>query len=161
MKVSKELIEFIGLWEGFDLKPYLCTGNVWTVGYGTTQINGRPVTPQTRITKEEAIQLKMKDLEKFERAVNRLITVPLNQHQFDALVSFTYNIGEGIEATKDQKGSGLAASTLRRLLNQGDYASVPAQLLRWNRSGGQVTRGLTRRREAEAKVFTQGIYEGP
>jgi GH24 family phage-related lysozyme (muramidase) len=79
----------------------------------------------------------------YEGYVNNLVTVELNQNQFDAMVSWVYNLG----------GGNLGASTLLKVLNAGDFAGVPAQMLRWNKAGGKVLEGLTRRRQAEADLF--------
>ncbi len=81
-----------------------------------------------------------------EAAVNMLVTVPLNQNQFDALVSFTYNVGEGH----------LESSTLLKLLNQGDYMGAADQFLRWNKVDGQIILGLVRRRHKEQALFLAG-----
>ena len=85
--------------------------------------------------------------EKYAPAVVRLVKVPLNQNQFDALVSFVYNLGEGA----------LASSTLLKLLNQGDYDSVPAQMMRWTKANGVDLPGLVRRRKAEADLFSSQV----
>ena len=83
------------------------------------------------------------ELVEYEGYVNNLVTVGLNQNQFDAMVSWVYNLG----------GGNLKASTLLKVLNSGDYAGVPEQMLRWNKAGGKVLEGLTRRRQAEADLF--------
>jgi lysozyme len=154
MQVSKQLVEFLGSWEGFSLKPYLCPANVWTIGYGTTRINGLPVTEKTVITKEQAIQLKMLDLRTFENSVKTHVRSPLTQHQFDALVSLVYNIG----------GKAFSESTVCRRLNEGDYKRAADAFLLWNkhRVNGElvVSRGLQRRREAERDLFLNGTYRG-
>ena len=82
-------------------------------------------------------------MEEYEGYINRAVKVELNQNQFDAMVSWVYNLGNG----------NLGASTLLKVLNMGDYAGVPAQMLRWNKAGGKVLEGLTRRRQAEADLF--------
>ncbi len=97
----------------------------------------------TMITESQAVQYLTDDLEKFESAVNRLVTVDLSQNQFDALVSFVYNLGEG----------NFASSTLLRNVNAQQWQQAADQLLRWNRAGGQVLAGLTRRRTAERSMF--------
>jgi len=101
------------------------------------------------ITEEKVLSLFKKDMERFERHVEALISVPLTQDQFDALVSFTFNLGAGA----------LKTSTLRTLLNQGQYNEVPAQLLRWNKVKGVVTAGLIRRRKAEGALWSKGILK--
>lgn len=95
------------------------------------------------ITQQQADDYLRRDVRQFERAVARQVRVPLTQGQFDALVSFAFNLGEGA----------LAQSTLLRLLNAGDYAGAAAQFDRWNKAGGRVLPGLVRRRAAERALF--------
>jgi GH24 family phage-related lysozyme (muramidase) len=95
------------------------------------------------ITQEEAENMLRDEMAEYEGYVNNLVTVELNQNQFDAMVSWVYNLG----------GGNLGASTLLKVLNAGDFAGVPAQMLRWNKAGGKVLEGLTRRRQAEADLF--------
>ena len=140
MKLDKVGKDFIKNFEGLRLTPYLCTGNVPTIGWGTTKgitLNHPP------ITREQADQWFDRDIKVFEDAVLRLVKVKLNQNQFNALVSFTYNVGVGA----------FTNSTLLRLLNASDYKGAADQLPRWNRSGGKVTNGLVRRRAAERAMF--------
>lgn len=139
MRTGTRGISLIKEFEGFKNKAYRCPAGVWTIGYGTT----RNVRSGMTITLTEGERMLQDDLVKFERAVNRLVTVPLTQNQFDALVSFVYNVGEGA----------FGRSTLLSLLNRGQYSQVETQLMRWNRAGGQVLAGLTRRRAAEARLF--------
>ena len=124
--------------------PYKCPANVMTIGYGHT----KGVKKNMRITKEEAENLLRDDLRSFEAEVKNMVDVPLSQYQFDALVSFVFNLG----------AANFKSSTLLKKLNAGDYAAVPAQLMRWNKArvGGklQPLTGLTRRRTAEAALFT-------
>lgn len=124
--------------------PYKCPANVMTIGYGHT----KGVKKNMRITKEEAENLLRDDLRTFEAEVKNMVDVPLSQYQFDTLVSFVYNLG----------AANFKSSTLLKKLNAGDYAAVPAQLMRWNKArvGGklQPLTGLTRRRTAEAALFT-------
>lgn len=125
--------------EGLRLKAYQDSVGVWTIGYGHTL----GVKPGQTITEERAIELLYKDVERFERSVNRLIDVPLTQYQFDALVSFSFNVG----------GHALKTSTLRKVLNQGNYDGAAKQFERWVFAGEQKLRGLVRRRRAEAALF--------
>jgi lysozyme len=143
MKTSPAGIDLIKQFEGFESKAYVCPAGVPTIGYGTTRINGKAVAMGTMITESQAVQYLTDDLEKFESAVNRLVTVDLSQNQFDALVSFVYNLGEG----------NFASSTLLRNVNAQQWQQAADQLLRWNRAGGQVLAGLTRRRTAERSMF--------
>lgn len=137
--INQAGIDLIKDFEGLHLTPYLCPAKVWTIGYGHT----RTVRNGMSITQEEADHLLDGDLQIVSRAVQRLVTVPLNDNQFAALVSFTFNVGK----------SNFEHSTLLRLLNRGWYDQVPAQLMRWNRSRGEVLGGLSRRRGAEAKLW--------
>ena len=113
---------------------------MWTIGYGHT---GPDVKPGLAITRQQADKLLVNDLARFERGVNALVTVRLNQNQFDALVSFSYNLGL----------SSLQGSTLLRLLNAGNFQAAADQFPRWNRAGGKEVAGLTRRRAEERKLF--------
>lgn len=143
MHTSQLGIDLIKRFEGFRSQSYLCPAGVWTIGYGTTRIKGQPVRPGMRCTEQQAEEYLRDDLEYFEDAVQQLVKVPLNQFQFDALVSFTYNLGEG----------NLGKSTLLRKLNQKDYKGAADEFLRWNKSGGTVLGGLVRRRAAERDLF--------
>lgn len=143
MNISKQGLELIKKFEGLHLTAYLDPVGIPTIGYGTIIIDGKPVKMGTTITEEQAEKYLFDDVQKFENYVNQLVNVPLSQEQFDALVSFTYNLGP----------SNLKRSTLLRILNQGRYEEAQPQFLRWNRAGGKVLRGLTRRRLAEAALF--------
>jgi lysozyme len=94
-------------------------------------------------SKDHADHMLEVELEEYEGYVNNSVTSPLAQNQFDALVSWTYNLG----------GGNLKASTMLKVLNAGDYDEVPNQMLRWNKAGGKVLEGLTRRRVAEGNMF--------
>lgn len=135
---------FIKQWEKLELEAYPDTGGVWTIGWGTT----KNVKQGMKITREKAQEFFKRDIEVFEKAVRKYINVPLLEHQFDMLVSFSYNVGE----------EALRVSTLRRLLNMGKYEEVPGQLKRWIYDNGKVVNGLVNRRNAEAKVWTEGYY---
>jgi len=139
MKTSQEGIDLIKHFEGCELESYRCSANVLTIGYGTT----KNVVEGMKISQHQAEELLMKDLEEFEEYVEDLIDVKLEQHQFDALVAWTYNLGP----------TNLKTSTLRKVLNKGAYDDVPEQMKRWNKAGGQVLKGLVRRRNAEALLF--------
>lgn len=115
-----------------------------TIGWGTTYYEtGRRVARGDRISQARADELLLWEVTEKAQAVTELVTAPLGNDQFDALVSFAYNCGSGA----------LAESTLLRLLNAGDYPGAADQFLRWNRSNGQVSRGLTRRRHSERNLF--------
>lgn len=132
-------VALIKNYEGLHLTPYLCPSKVWTIGYGHT----RTVRAGLKITTDQADQLLDDDLRLIERAVQRLVSVPLNDNQFSALVSFAFNVGI----------SNFEQSTLLKLLNRGWYEQVPAQLMRWNRANGEAMGGLSRRRAAEARLW--------
>ena len=95
------------------------------------------------ITQEEAESLLQEEMHEYEGYINDMVKVPLEQHQFDAMVSWVFNLGSG----------NLSSSTLLKKLNNSEYDEVPAQIRRWNKAGGKVLDGLIRRREAEAKMF--------
>jgi len=140
MKISQDGIDLIKHFEGCELEAYRCSGNVPTIGYGHTS----DVSDGDSCTLQEAEELLTIDLEEFERYVDKYVEVALEQHQFDALVSWTFNLGP----------SNLKSSTLLRVLNDDDYDGVPQQIKRWNKAGGKVLDGLVRRREAEARMFS-------
>ena len=144
MRTSERGIELIKRFEGLRLSPYHDPIGLPTVGVGhlLSKEKWADLSQWPTITEEEADNLLRKDVARFERAVGRLVKRPLTKGQFDALVSFTFNLGAGA----------LQASTLRRVLNRGDYHDAPRQLLRWVFAGGRRLRGLVRRREAEAIV---------
>jgi GH24 family phage-related lysozyme (muramidase) len=139
-QINAKGLRLIKSFEGLRLEAYLDAVGVWTIGYGTT----RGVQPGMKITQAQAEQFLMQDLETFETAVTDLVNVPLNDDQFSALVSFTYNVGEGA----------FAGSTLLTLLNQRNYQGAADQFLLWNKgNGGVELAGLTRRRKAERSLF--------
>ncbi|KNC16744.1 lysozyme [Pseudomonas sp. RIT-PI-a] len=142
MKTSPKGIALIKSAEGLRLKAYPDPGTgglPWTIGYGSTS----GVTRNMVITEAQAEQMLAADLVRFERIVERLVRVPLNQGQFDALVSFTYNVGEG----------NFTKSTLLRKLNAGDTPGGAEQFSRWVNAGGKVLPGLVNRRAAERGLF--------
>lgn len=140
MKISQKGMDLVKSFEGLKLKAYKDSVGILTVGWGST---GSHVTAGMTITKEQAEQLLKKDLERFEKGVCDLVKVPLNQNQFDALVSFSFNLGLG----------NLKSSTLLKKLNSSDYIGASKEFERWNRAGGKVLAGLTRRRVAERDLF--------
>ena len=137
---SRNGLALMQQFEGLCLTAYQDCVGVWTIGYGHT---GRDVHAGLNITEEQALDLLMRDSAAAAAAVNRLVTAKLTQNQFDALVSFVYNLGQG----------SLASSTLLRMLNAGDHAGAADQFPRWNKAGGVVVAGLQRRREAERALF--------
>lgn len=144
MQTSEKGISLIKQFEGCKLTAYQDSVGVWTIGYGWTQpVDGKPIRAGMTIKQETAERLLRTGLVSYESDVSRLVKVGLTQGQFDALVSFTYNLG----------ARSLSTSTLLRKLNAGDYAGAADEFLRWNKAGGKVLNGLTRRREAERALF--------
>jgi lysozyme len=138
-KINTAGLAIIKQFEGLRLKAYVCPAGVLTIGYGST---GAHVKSDMVITEAESEALLIKDLERFEQAVAMYcpVTTP---NQYSALVSFAFNLGEG--ALKD--------STLRRMHNEGQYEAAAGQFARWNKAGGRVLAGLTKRRAAEAALY--------
>ncbi|MEG5594009.1 lysozyme [Enterobacter hormaechei] len=144
MQTSEKGMALIKQFEGCKLTAYQDSVGVWTIGYGWTQpVDGKPIRAGMTIKQETAERLLKTGLVSYESDVSRLVKVVLTQGQFDALVSFTYNLG----------AQSLSTSTLLRKLNAGDYAGAADEFLRWNKAGGKVLNGLTRRREAERALF--------
>jgi len=139
MQISEEGKNLIKKFEGCELEAYKCAAGVWTIGYGhiKTAVEGMKIDQAT------ANELFDEEMGEYETYVNTAVTVPLSQNQFDALVSWVFNLGNG----------NLNASTMLKVINSGDHAGVPAQIKRWNKAGGKVLEGLIRRREAEALLY--------
>lgn len=144
-RISPEGLALIKQWEGCKLRAYKDAVGVWTIGYGST---GAHVRPGMTITQAEADNLLIADLARFERAVEKLVKVPLSDGQFAALVSFAFNVGEGA----------LAKSTLLKKLNAGNHGAVPAELMKWVNAGGKKLQGLVNRRAAEAGLWAKGSF---
>jgi len=138
--ITKKGLKLIKRFEGFSATPYFCSAGHLTVGYGHLIRKGEIFKI---ISVQDAEILLRKDVETAEKAVLNLIDVPLTDGQFDALVSFTYNLGYGA----------LKSSTLRKKVNAEDHSAVPAQLNRWVHANGRKLLGLIRRREAEAELY--------
>lgn len=150
MHTSDEGFELIKKFEGCELEAYQCAAGVWTIGYGHT----KDIQEGDKWTEEKAEFMLWRELEdEYEHYINALVTAPMNQCQFDALVSWVYNLGP----------ANLKASTLLKKLNAGDYENVPSQIKRWNKAtvNGErkVLPGLARRREAEALMFEGKPWE--
>lgn len=143
--VTDEGLALIKRFEGFSATPYLCPAGWWTIGFGAVRgPDGQPVTAATApVTEEAAEGFLRRDVALAERAVLRLISVPLADGQFDALVSFTFNLGAGA----------LQRSTLRRKVNREEHGEVPMEIMRWVWGGGRRLSGLIRRREAESCLY--------
>jgi lysozyme len=144
MQTGTAGIRLIKNFEGCELDSYLCPAGEWTIGFGHTSDAGNPhVVPGMKITRGEAEALLARDLKQYEDAVTRLVKVSLTSNQFDALVSFTYNLG----------AERLENSTLLKKLNAKNYDAVPAELMKWTRADGKVLDGLVKRRRAEAQLW--------
>lgn len=157
MKTSPEGIKRLLTHEGWSAKPYLDSGGLPTIGYGFTYYeDGRKVMMNDPLmTKERGEQLFAFLLQKYEKGVNDLVKVPLNQNQFDALVSFAYNVGLDID--DDAIAEGLGDSTLLKLLNKGDYAGAANEFPKWCKDNGKVVAGLVRRRKEEQELFLKTV----
>lgn len=144
--VNQDTINLLHSFEGLKLNAYLCPARVWTIGYGNTRYeNGQPVRQGDVITRQRANELFANIVNReFVPGVARLVKAPLNDNQFGALVSFAYNIGTGA----------LGRSTLLQMVNANpNDPAIRNEFLKWNRAGGRVLNGLTRRREAEANLY--------
>lgn len=139
MKTSQNGINLIKQFEGCRLTAYKCPAGRWTIGYGHTS----GVKAGQKITRKQAEQFLKSDLKQFEKGVEKVVKVSLNQNQFDALISFSYNCGLGA----------LQNSTLLKKLNKKDYKGASAEFPRWNKVNGRILEGLKRRRKAERALF--------
>lgn len=145
-RISKKGIDLIKKYEGFRSKPYLCPANVPTIGFGATFY---PDGTKVKLTDEPLSEviaevILKKQLEKFEQYVDSYCTDKLNQNQFDALVSFCFNLGP----------ANLKASTLLKKVNVNpNDSSIKDEFMKWVKAGGKTLTGLVRRREAEANLY--------
>jgi lysozyme len=145
MKVSDKCINMIKHHEGFVRKPYQDPIGLWTVGVGHLIGDGKKLPKEwnKEFTDEEVDNILCEDLERFEIGIQRLTKVSLTQSQFDALVSFSFNVGLG----------NFQSSTLRSKLNRGDYEGASNEFPKWRKAGGKVLKGLVRRRADEKALF--------
>jgi GH24 family phage-related lysozyme (muramidase) len=143
MRTSRRGLEFIKNEEGCVLQVYRDPAGYPTIGVGHLL---KPGEVFDQITEEEAFSLLARDLAVAENAVNKMVRVPLSQNQFEALVSFVFNVGSGNFET----------STLLQLLNQGQYDAVPGELAKWKKAGGKVLPGLVARRRREGELWRKG-----
>ncbi len=156
MRVSQKCIEQIKKDEGVRSKPYQCPALLWTVGVGhvidpnhaKVPLAERKALPiptgwDRTLSADEIDEILRKDLNRFEQGVERLIKVPLTQGQFDALVSFSFNVGLG----------NLQNSTLRMKVNRSEFEAAAEQFLVWTKAGGKVLPGLVKRRTHEKEMF--------
>lgn len=151
--LSEAGARFIARFEGFRAELYNDPANHCTIGYGHLvhhgPINGsEPVEFRNGLTEAAALALLREDAASAAAAVRAGVDVPLSQSQLDALICFTFNVGTGA----------FAKSTLLKVLNGGDYDSVPSQLARWTKAGGRTLPGLVSRRTAEGELFVHGRY---
>lgn len=142
MNPSLRCLELVKRFEGFRAKPYLCPAGVPTVGYGHTE--GVSLSDPA-ISREMAEALLVKDLVAFAAGVARMLSAPVSQNQFDALVSFAYNVGLG----------NLQRSTLLRRVNAGDVAGAAREFAKWTKAKGIELPGLMKRRAAERALFEE------
>ena len=156
MRVGQAGKQLFKEWEGLRTHVYLDSGGEPTIGIGhlltrderasgKIWINGQPVRYENGLTEKQCWDLLDQDLDIAESAVNDRVIVPLTQNQFDALVSFAFNVG----------AEAFRKSTLVRVLNQGQYDQVPTQLRRWVRDNGSVVPGLVNRREKEVTLWNE------
>lgn len=144
MKTNRAGIELIKEFEGCRLETYKDAVGVPTIGYGHTSMAGPPlVLPGMVITQQQADDILITDLAKYEMAVSKAIKRQPTPNQFAAMVSLCYNIGP----------NNFRKSTVCRAFNDGDIIRAAGAFLRWNKAGGRVLAGLTRRREAERELF--------
>lgn len=138
MKISNNCVSLVKQFEGFEAKAYKCPAGVWTIGYGHT-LN---VRPNDVITEAQASTLLEEELQEYAAKVAKIVP-SANQNQFDALVSFAYNLGV----------NALGTSTLLKKHLAGDYKGAQAEFLRWNKANGRVLTGLTKRRQQESTLY--------
>ncbi len=158
MQVGQRGKKLFKEWEGLMTHEYLDSGGAPTIGIGhlltrsertsgKIVIQGAASDYRNGLSEQQCWKLLDQDLDPVEATVNKAVKVPLNQNQFDALVSFTFNVGD----------SAFCGSTLLKVLNQGRYNEVPAQLMRWTKDNGHVVIGLIRRREKEIALWNTPI----
>ena len=141
--ISDTALDLVKRFEGFSPTRYVCSGGKLTIGYGHVITKAHIKDFEKPITEQRARQILMMDMTYAAQAVDRLVKVPLTQNQFDALVSFVFNVGDGA----------FAASTLLRYLNKGRYQEAAVEFMRWIHAGGKRLDGLIRRRRAEQELF--------
>ena len=148
-QLSSNGLDFIKSFEGFSASPYRDSVGVPTIGYGTIMYpDGTRVTMNDDdITEDQALQYLGFEVNKKTHSINGMVTSTVNQNQFDALVSFAYNLGSGA----------LHGSTLLKLVNQSDFDAAANEFPKWNHAGGAVIAGLTRRRAAERELFLTAV----
>ncbi|MBW7981554.1 lysozyme [Enterobacillus tribolii] len=144
MQISDAGIALIKQFEGCELKAYQDAAGVWTIGYGWTQlVDGKKIREDMTITQRTAERLLRCGVVQYEQGVNKLLKVGVTQGQYDALVSFAYNLG--VRA--------LGTSTLLKKLNDGDTQGAAEEFMKWTKVGGMQLAGLFMRRTAERALF--------
>lgn len=138
MKISNNCVSLVKQFEGFEAKAYKCPAGVWTIGYGHT-LN---VRPNDVVTEPKASTLLEEELQDYAAKVAKIVP-NASQNQFDALVSFAYNVGTGA----------LSGSTLLKKHNAGEYLEAQEQFLKWDKAAGKVLAGLVKRRNHEAALY--------
>lgn len=145
MTVNKDTIDLIKRWEGFRPDAYKCPAGVWTIGYGTTASAGAGITPRAGMVIDEAqaeVYLR-RTVDKFAATIRPMITAPVTDNQFGAMVSLAYNIGP----------SAFGRSSVLGRFNRGDIQGAADAFRMWNKAGGRVLQGLVNRREDEIRLF--------
>lgn len=145
MRASQECLNMLKHHEGVRYSPYKCPAGLWTVGVGHLIGDGKTLPKEwdRKFSKDEVDSLLAADLQRFERGVSRLCPVVQHQGQFDALVSFAFNLGLGA----------LQRSALRMKHNRGEYEACSKEFLKWSKAGGKVLNGLLNRRKDEARLY--------
>jgi lysozyme len=145
VKASEKCLKMLAHHEGVRTKPYRCPAGLWTVGVGHLIGDGKslPDSWNRTFTLEEVYAILAKDVERFERGVARFVPVKLTQGEFDCAVSFSFNLGLGT----------LQRSTFRQALLRGDKVAAIESLLKYNKAGGKILKGLDNRRKDEAALF--------
>ena len=146
MKASKEAIKLIRHHEGVRNKPYQCPAKLWTVGIGHLIGDGKtlPASWNRTFTNEEIDGILKSDLSRFELGISKMLpNVQLKQHEFDAILSFCFNLGLGC----------FQRSTIRQALLRGDKEQAMESLMKYCRAGGKILRGLENRRKDERRLF--------
>lgn len=144
MKCNEAGLDIIKRYEGFRARPYLCPAGVWTIGYGHT---GGVTENSPAITEADADELLLRDLRTAEYDVTRMVSVPLNENQFSALVSFVFNVGS----------DNFRTSTLRVMVNRKAWMKAADEFPKWRHAGGKALAGLTERRKEERALFLKPV----
>ena len=139
MKISEDGLELIKKFEGCETCAYQDSVGVWTIGFGHT----KGVEEGQTCSIEDAESMLADEMDEYEGYINNMVKVELQQHEFDSLVAWVYNLGP----------TNLGESTMLKVLNGGQFDRVPDEMNRWTRAGGEILEGLVRRRQAESLMF--------